>query len=141
MKQALTARIEAVETIANARKAAKLRKVPFAEIHILSFLQDRAEVWLYPSGVGSTRCKQPEKTIIEAIKEAETLVDRSRVSVSLWPWCKEWVHAQTILSDDYSAEQKARFKAEVPELAVLYDNNGELLHLIGSLPQRMEART
>lgn len=140
MKQVIMARIAALETMAKSIEKENRRKTPFAEIHVLSFLQDRAEVWFYPSGAGSTKRKHPEKTIIEAIKEAESLVDRSRVSVSLWPWCKEWAHAQTILSDDYTAEQKARFKAESPELSVLYDNNGELLRLIGSLPQRMEAR-
>lgn len=141
MRQAIISRIATLETVKEAQEAERRRKAPFAEIRVKSFLHDRATVVFYPCGLGELGHKYPEQSIIAAIEEAERIAGSSRLSVSLWPWCKEWAHAYTMQSPDYTEEQKERFKLEALEsMPELYENDGELLHIIGSFPQRMEAK-
>lgn len=141
MKRYIIDRLAALEAATEAREAERRKKSPYAIVRVLSLSLDRVELVLYPCGLYGGSEKYPVMTLEEATETALRLADRDRVELSLWPWCREWIHTWNQTNPDLTDEQKERLRSEDlekwPELSSLYDDGGKLLQLIGGLPQRM----
>ena len=135
-------RIDRLLQVAERAQKEALRRYPFVELRIFSFMEDNAVVVYRPSGTYGGEVKSNIMTIDEAMAKAR---DYNVPICTNMLFCCEWYHAFYMRNDDYTEEQKAKFKADditVPAIQKLYGlaEVDDIIDMLAKVPQGLRFR-